>query len=772
MLRLVARPAGARQSCRLVAAALLATALVACGGGSTPTDGAGDGDGTAPPAAGSPPPADGTPLPPVTSTGPELVTLHLDSTAAMAQPKVPLTFGQTFAPGEVSATQGLSATLGDGTAVALQLDAKATHADGSLRHAVLSTVLSTVLPGVAAGASQTLTLRRTDPRAAPAEPATVASLLDAGFSAQVQLTVDGRRHTVAAEDLLRASSPPERWLQGQVATEWLVSGPLRDAQGVAHPHLTARFALRHYPQAQRVRVDFVIENNWAFEPGPRNFTYDVTLLVGGQAVYSRTGLTHYHHARWRKTFWWGGDAPAVHLRHDPGQLIASRAVPSYDTTITVAPTALSQLAARWAAADTQPMGAGLVTAYMPTTGGRGDIAPLPQWAALHLLSMDRRAAEVTLGIGDLAGSWPIHYRDKDTGLPASIATYPYMALLGTPGDKVNPVTKRSEAFPPCATGASCATPYSPDTSHQPSLSYLPYLLTGDHFHLEELQFWATYNLLNHNPWYRQADKGIVASDQVRGQAWSLRTLGHAAYLTPDAHPMKAYFVQRVQNNLAYFNTHYTDRPPNALGVIDGTGPYAFNPFAYTTSLGANTGLAPWQDDFFTWSVGHLAELGFDDARRLLAWKAQFPIGRMTAPGFCWIEGAAYAMAARPSGTRGSPLFDTFAQVYAATVVEGRIVDDGGTLLVHPQGLKYLDQPCGSQAQADWRAAAGSRSWKAGQMTGYAASEAGYPSNMQPALAVAATFKLPGADAAWQRFQSRSVKPDYRLAPQWAVVPRT
>jgi len=37
--------------------------------------------------------------------------------------------------------------------------------------------------------------------------------------------------------------------------------------------------------------------------------------------------------------------------------------------------------------------------------------------------------------------------------------------------------------------------------------------------------------------------------------------------------------------------------------------------------------------------------------------------------------------------------------------------------------------------------------------------------------VAASFGVPNAQAAWTRFISRTVKPNYAVAPQWAVVPR-
>ncbi|WP_334666818.1 hypothetical protein, partial [Streptomyces cyaneofuscatus] len=97
----------------------------------------------------------------------------------------------------------------------------------------------------------------------------------------------------------------------------------------------------------------------------------------------------------------------------------------------------------------------------------------------------------------------------------------------------------------------------------------------------------------------------------------------------------------------------------------------------------------------------------------------------------------------------------------------------GKPLANPNGSRYIDQPCASQAQADWIGAAAKRGWKRGGMTGYAESPLGYPANMQPALAVAATpdWNVPQAAEAWERFEGRAVKPDYGKAPQWAIIPR-
>jgi hypothetical protein len=519
-------------------------------------------------------------------------------------------------------------------------------------------------------------------------------------------------------------------------TEWLVSAPLRNDKGAEHPRLSARFAVRWYRTLGKARVDVTLENAWAFQAAPRNETYDARVLIKGKEVYAKPGLVHYNQARWRKTFWWG-EVPAVHIRHDTAYLIASRALPNYDRSVRISDRSLAELKAAWTGPKTEPMGIGMAVPYMPTTGGRSDIGLLPAWGAFYLLSMDQRAREVTLGTADLAGSWSMHYRDRSTGRPVSLIDYPYMTILGHPGDTVNPRTGKPEAFPPCP-GDACKTPYTVDVPHQPAFAYLPYLVTGDFYYLEELEFWAMFDVLSANPGYRDYGKGLFKPEQVRAQAWGLRTLGEAAYIAPDNDPLKSHLRRLVASNLDWYNATYTDnRAANKLGFIDS---------GYAVVYNNGVGLAPWMDDFFTSAVGHLADLGFDGAGRLLAWKARFPILRMTAPGTCWIDGSIYAMTVRD--TAKSPFYTTMAQAYKAS---------------HTPDIAAL--PCDSPALAQ------ALKVKPGEMVNYSASTEGAPSNMQPALAYAADVGGAAGREAWKRFMGRSVKPDYGTSPQFAIVPR-
>ncbi|VAW34762.1 hypothetical protein MNBD_GAMMA01-36, partial [hydrothermal vent metagenome] len=472
----------------------------------------------------------------------------------------------------------------------------------------------------------------------------------------------------------------------------------------------------------------------SYVPDPQNFDYDVSVSLCGNNVYNKADLTHYHHARWRKTFWCGNE-PAVHIKHDIDYLIDSYALPNYDRSLVIPENKLVDMGASWTGDKIEPMGLGAASACMSCGGANSGIGPLPLWASVYLLSQDVRAKNITLGTGDLAGTWRVHYRDKDTDLPISLDDYPYITLRGSYGGTRNPNTGKYEAFPEC--GGDCSAPFLADTAHQPSFSYIPYLITGDYYHLEELHFWANYNMFNENSGSRGYEQGLFNRTAARSQGWSLRTLAQAAYITPNTHPLKSYFQQRVQYNLDWYNDAYINNPPsNSHGFLTNGGTLAYN---------GGRGLAPWQDDFFTWSIGYLVELGFTDAVAMHEWKAQFPVNRMTNTSFCWLFATLYSLNVRDDNT--SPIYPTWAEIYNT---------------VDPTLSTFV---CDSQEMADYR------DEDIGEMIGYPSSPTGYPANLQPALAVSAKATIPNGVNAWNIFDNRSIKPDYSSYPNFAIIPR-
>jgi hypothetical protein len=196
----------------------------------------------------------------------------------------------------------------------------------------------------------------------------------------------------------------------------------------------------------------------------------------------------------------------------------------------------------------------------------------------------------------------------------------------------------------------------------------------------------------------------------------------------------------VKFNLDWYNQQFSNNPKaNPLGYLNAGA-----------TLGDDGTMAPWMDDFFTWSTGHLVALGFDDARPLRDWKVTYPIGRMTAPGYCWIAASVYHMVVQDPATKA--FYTTWSDVYERTLAAEKLA--AATSLA-----------CGSAEMA------AALRLKPGEMVGYADSAEGYPSNLQPALAAAAETGVTGGRTAWDRFIARPVKPDYASEPQFAIVPR-
>jgi hypothetical protein len=659
----------------------------------------------------------------------------VENLSSAGQSGIPLTFGQVFAPGDVPSNTYLSARLSDGTAIPLQADKKATHADGSLRHAVITTVL----PSLTGGSSKNFDLLSSSVPLS-GTPVSLGDLLSRSFDVTVSISLGGTTYTASAANLI-ASGNPKAWIEGPLATEWLVASPLKTAAGAIHPHLSVRFNVRAYAGLNQARVIVIVENAWSRVANPQNYTYNVTVSVQGKGiVLSQDNLVHYRQARWCREFWWG-ETPQIHIKHEKNYLQKTGSIPTYDPTITVPDSAITS--------DLQEfnnngglMERGNIYPDMPAAGGRADIAPLPRWTAKYIISQDHRSKTATVGNSFQAGSFGVHFRDENTDLPISLDTYPSMTIVGSP-----------KWFPTC--GGNCSTPYDPEPSHEPSLSYLPYLITGDHYHLEELQFWANWNLFygpSVSGWGHSGSLGLVTWDQVRGQAWSLRTLGHAAYITPDAHPLKGYFANKLMNNIDHYNTN--DLNWNPLGYITNE-PWLDYPDT----------IATWMDDFLTWTFGHLAALGIPNSFNFANFKAKFPVGRVADPAMCYILASTYW----PTIAENGQYVRTWKE-YKETIILNWNNGQGGLWGPGLPGGEQilLNATCGGQTMADVFGI------KAGEMIGYSESPNGYPSNMQPALAVAVELGVPDAANAWTIFQNRTVKPTseggYNSNPEWAIVP--
>ena len=686
-----------------------------------------------------------------------ILSFFLQSDSSSSQAQIPVTYGQVFKEGHLQPESGLFAEIAEtGQVIDVQFDSLALHNDGSVRHGLVSFIV----PELQGHQRLKLKLysKESDSFTSQLDPSSALS----GLQHRLTLNIGGEPHYVDLSDLLESGATKR--VGGSIVTEWHFNAPLKSTYNENHSHLQAYFHVRHYSQGQ-TRIDLVLENNWTFQPSIENIFYEnVSVTLNNEEVYSNNDLIHLRHARWKKTFW--TQDYKYHLIHDLGYLKDSKAIPNYDPTLTnnISETELKRLNDGWVSKDKvykkyksdsyeytydqiDIMGPGAyIQTSMPATGGRGDIGPLPSWTSAYLLSMDPRAGKVMYGLADLAGSWAIHYRDKNTGLPVSMDDYPYASTTYRKSDTYNPYQKRYEQTVQCSAtyeDGCRAEPYRPDTEHQPSFAFVPYLLTGDYYYLEEMVFWANWNLLSQNPAYRKQNRGLLISNELRGQAWGLRSLAHAAYILPDDYPLKSFFVNSVKENIKYYlNSYVHGSKNNQLGIITES---------YTTGYASKTGLATWQDGFFTWAVGRLVELDFSEANELLDWKAKFLNGLMLSPDFCWTLASSYYVRVRDQ--KEDPFYQDFGSVYTTTAATN----------YHKEEIKNM--ACGSQEMAD------ALKIKLGSMVGYADSALGYPSNLQPALAITNEFLGGDSTRAWQRLESRSVKPVYNKIANFAIVPR-
>ncbi|WP_240046329.1 hypothetical protein [Rhodanobacter glycinis] len=707
-----------------------------------------------------------------------VVTDTVVSQVSQAQGNVSVTFGQIFKSGDVPQGTTLAATV-NGQPVGLQVDPKATNPDGSLRHAVLTAMVPS-LPGNAKW-PLTLSAQPAPTVAEKVDHVSLSRLLATSYDAEVSLNMGGKSYTANARALLQVASTAhackpwnsqcDLWLSGPLASEWVVNGPLTATDGTISPNLRVYFAVRAYADGSsgtlhQVRTDVIVENTWAYTPQAQ--PQYIATLTSGTASYTSPALTQYAYTRWHKLLWWNNAEPQVYLQQDTRYIQASKAVSRY---MPLKPDEKFLASLRQSCA---PLDRCDQTKHMGNVGAQAAIGPLPRWTSVYIIDPDLRAYNWMLANTDALGAYSVHYRDQATGWPISIEKHPYVTIAdwafaskAAQQSNVKAAHYKADLLPGCTNNAvvtDCKTawygtgnPYLWDNAHQPSASYVPYMVTGDYYYVSELAFAASLNSLWPNETYRNFSQGLIDRpySQVRGKAWVLREMVDAAYLLPDDYPLKTEFNTQVENSLADWNAKYTNNvSANSLGLMDAGTVYSMNG-------GNHNAMAPWQHNFLTWSAGHAAELGFTGAAEFRNWLAKLEIGLMTdwqthpAQGYCWLEASAYSIQVKDA--RGNWL-PTYSAVYDATFP---------TLA----GLE-----CNSPAMVAEAGRLTKKPRRTGEMSGYPYSATGFPANFQIGVAAAADSRLPNAKAAWDIFQSRSMKPAapeaYNNYPNFAILPRS
>jgi len=477
------------------------------------------------------------------------------------------------------------------------------------------------------GGYERITVERMDPlvggftaSAIYAGPATIVFNTISTFAAPVLWTASLQAELDAQIASSNAGTivPHRRRLHGPVVSEFRQMVKFKDPGGVEHAFLTAIFDTRIYADG-RQWVDVAIENTGLTTASPLAINYKLDIKVSGAVVHAEPRFWHYARARWHKALWVGGN-PALRITRDMAYFMTTRSTPNFNLGFGPAgavldATVASEVSAKAAKAWNGPMAATLLTEGMGTTGGRPEIGLITEYAYDYYATQDDRARNLLHRVVDNASAFPVHFRDEATGWPAALDTRADLEVV---------------YFPTVPTSTEML-PLRPDTAHQGTFGYHPYLMTGDSYHLDEMMFWASWNLINGNRAYRfTAGVGNLMDNQTRGLAWTLRAGAEVCFAIPDAHPRRQYYLDQFSANLARMNA--------VKGVSWANGPFG------AVLLDADRSDS-WQCDFLASVLGWFAENSVPAAMEIIDHLATYQFGRVLhgPDGFCpqWTSDSYY-----------------------------------------------------------------------------------------------------------------------------------
>lgn len=517
---------------------------------------------------------------------------------------------------------------------------KRTWSDGSIKHAIV-----TGRAPLTANTPLSLNITVGTPPSGGVA-LTSASIAAAAPNASIQCGAIG---TVALASLL--SSPVRTWVSNPEMVECHYRGQ------VGTSNLSAWFHVRLFADG-RVWARAIVENGYLDNgagavAANTSSSYVPKVVIGATTVYDNGGaaLTHHANTRWSADGWIGGN-PAITAMPDVTFLRASKLVPGYGFTAPSAGT-LASIEQSYS-----PMAQGSIVAAMSNSGASSHLGLLPLWDALFCTSGDVRAYRAVMANSSAINSRAIVWRGRATnGIPTPSA-FPTWSIYGPGGGGEKELSRGGLQW---------------EYHHDVNEGYLAYLLTGDYWHYETLAMQAAnkYFFLSSARGSGTARK--FQHDEIRGIAWSLRTVGSYTALAPDGDAEAASF--RSWLDIGGFQ-HWRSKGPNGAGGNQLGYPLGLSTYDETKPLAQ----APWQMNFwiatngFVWDI----EPGFADPtphRALRDWMYKGIVGMFGGNGtnsYCYTAASNYNITISPnvkanfSYTEPAEFYATWGEVFAAT----------------------------------------------------------------------------------------------------------
>jgi hypothetical protein len=578
-------------------------------------------------------------------SAPNINTLSITN-PGNAEANYPLQFGRVFRAAEIK-SGACPQVVYKGVLLPTQADIKNRWPDGSVKFAVVSVVLPSI------GKRETADMSLRSGQCGDASGATRDEMLAGPLNFDARISIDGGASGVAsAREMIKAGNY-QTWTQGAIVTTIIASdheGKRFDLGPSASHALRPVFHIQFWRQLGAYKVRFVVEQSDTTKL--QNQSYSVALSMGNAnpvSVYTNPKVDHVYASRWTKEYWGGSRTavPLLGIKHNVGYLASTYAIPNYDNRITLSTDSRNAIVYEWGTKAKNLYGDGFWTKYMPTTGGRGDIGLFPSWQIAALYGGDAELWSMARQLSDLAGAWPMHFRTGDErvfdtmtkaralGRVATRDSHPTQFLRAS-NDYMNGRDVNSKDWF-TTLGVLDPLGWVPDTGHQPDPWYLLYLVTGEFWYLEQLQFWASWGLFSTNPngalWGSGRNPSdTVISEEMRGMAWLLRTRARAAYASVDGSVEKAYFTRTVEQALRVMEGKYIGTGTDPIrSWWAANGLVTNNPLRYFSSgfadpwnavtPNAATFDSPWMQSMLIQALGHAKELGFG-AGPVLSWASQ------------------------------------------------------------------------------------------------------------------------------------------------------
>jgi len=536
-----------------------------------------------------------------------------------------ITFGHPFFVSQLKfsnnqSTVQLSAynTASPTTKYSVQVDAKAFHADGSVRQATL-TLLA---PALNVNQSIEIMLTRTSETATPLSLSSVPTTLTLAFSS---VSGTSRTYSFDASALIKAN-PQNLWLNGNLAVQGRIEKWVINAMRVV-------LDVTLYKDNSWC-VDAIISNDIAMSSVGGSLSYTATITSTPFTQAFAIG-THYQYQGWHKLVCSNGDSN-YNVQYDRLHLIQSRVVLPLNYTIGIYDTTLNgqnneMKATGWGT----PLADNGVTKGMPMTGDRRDIGWLPGPHSNWFVSQDWNAKKFMMGWGDASHAVPWNYYLNTTGRYINYWDYPNLWIDGR-GDPKPPQLNDDQGG------------WDPENAHNPSLPALPYVVSGSRYYLDLVKALAAWqicvvwnagrsNFISID--YVPQDRGLLSPyNQERGLAWSLRDVGWAAYLSEPTDTFHSnYFPTVMKVNLDFLAKNLTATTGALQGVTYG---YFFG--VYSTGYHP-----PWQDDYLVSTISMLHLQGNADALAVLTWMRNFCVMSFFASGWNTWNRMAYNIGHQP-----------------------------------------------------------------------------------------------------------------------------